>query len=90
MNISGILKEKGIFNEVIKGVLIPSAYAGKNNVNRIEEATLPKALIGARPQNATVGLAASSKASIAGGSKNVKAKYSLKTGGRIRKRPIRN
>ena len=30
MNISGILKEKGIFNEVIKGVLIPSAYTGKS------------------------------------------------------------
>ena len=29
MSISGILKEKGIFNEVIKIVLIPSAYAGK-------------------------------------------------------------
>ena len=48
------------------------------NVNRIEEATLPKALIGARPQNATVGLVTSSEDSIAGDAENVKEKYSLK------------
>lgn len=48
------------------------------NINRIEEATLPKALIGARPQNATVGLVTSSEDSIAGDAENVKEKYSLK------------